>query len=481
MSLDLSSLTDTAFPAYGEADWREAVAKVLKGGSFETLRTPTLDDITIEPIYTAARSALPIWGKRGAAPWIISQRIEHPDVANANRLALADLDGGASGLDLIFTGSPHAHGYGIEDRADIAPLLDGMMADLIAIQIDAGPQSTAKAHAIIAWAAANGIKADKLDLHLIHDPIGMAAQAGGCQVPLIEVLSETGRDAAALARDLPAGTLLTADGRVWHEAGASRVETLAAMLASAVAYWRTLEAAGLPIDEAASRIGFTLAIDQNQFSGIAEIRALRLLWSRATSAAGIAAPPVRIHAETSFRMMSRLDANTNLIRTTIAAFAAGVGGADSITVLPFSAANGLPDAFARRLARNMQLILLEEANLFRVADPAAGAGRVEAETEELARAAWSLFQEIEASGGIVANLAAGTLQARIKATAAARSLDISEGRMPIVGASIFPLAGDRLDGGLEAIGAREPVPMPINVAIPALAPHRLSKPFETRK
>jgi len=184
MSLDLTSLIGPGLPQFSEADWRESVAKVLKGASFDKLRTPTPDGITIEPLYARAGSAVVIATAHGAAPWVVSQRIDHPNIKEANGLALADLDGGASGLDLVFASSPHARGFGIASDADPSALLDGVLADLIAIRIDAGAQTIAKARGIIAWAAAKGVAADKLAITLSLDPIGMAARTGGSQVPL---------------------------------------------------------------------------------------------------------------------------------------------------------------------------------------------------------------------------------------------------------------------------------------------------------
>eukprot|EP01037_Dinobryon_pediforme_P027168 gene27168-29971_t len=385
MPHDLPDASLTEFPKTSETDWRDAVIKVLKGGPFERLRTPTADGYTIEPIYRAA-SGQPISGARDAAPWGLVQRIDLRDPASANEQALADLAGGATGLELVFSSSVHARGYGIgaTDPASLERLFAGVMLDLIAIRIDAGDASQSIAEAIVAIAASNGILPANLRVAVAADPIGSAVRAGGSTQSLDQQIADHAATAVALAASGIAGTMLTADGRIWHEAGASRAETLGAMLASAVACWRALAATGLDLATAAARISFTLAVDQNQFSAMAEIRALRLLWARATAAAGLTPQVASIHAETSFRMLSRLDANTNLIRATLAAFAAGIGGADSVTVLPFSAANGLPDAFARRLARNIQSVLLEESNLYRVVDPAAGSGRVEAETRELA-------------------------------------------------------------------------------------------------
>ena len=145
-------------------------------------------------------------------------------------------------------------------------------------------------------------------------------------------------------------------------------------------------------------IYFRLAADQDQFLTIAKFRALRKLWARIEEACGLEPRPAFVAAETAWRMMTKRDPHGNIVRGTIAALGAAVGGADAVTVLPFSAALGLPDAFARRIARNTQTILIEEANIHRVADPAAGSGAIEALTDALCAAAWTLFQEIERRG-----------------------------------------------------------------------------------
>jgi methylmalonyl-CoA mutase len=141
-------------------------------------------------------------------------------------------------------------------------------------------------------------------------------------------------------------------------------------------------------------------------------------------------------------MTTRRDPWVNMLRTTVAAFSAGIGGADAVTVLPFTAALGLPDAFARRIARNIQAILLDEANLSRVTDPAAGAGGFEALTDALCEKAWGLFQEIEREGGILESLKGDTLQARITAVRAQREKAIATRKEPITGTSEFPNIND---------------------------------------
>ncbi len=185
------------------------------------------------------------------------------------------------------------------------------------------------------------------------------------------------------------GPFAVADARVIHNAGGSEAQELAYALATALAYWRALEAGGVSLDDARRMIFFRLSADADQFMTMAKFRALRKLWARMEEAAGLAPKPAFIAAETAWRMMTQRDPYVNMLRVTIAAFAAGLGGANAITVLPFTAALGLPDAFARRVARNTQLVLLEESNLAKVADPAAGSGGIEDLTDQLCRAAWT--------------------------------------------------------------------------------------------
>src|SRR5262249_13441721 len=186
----------------------------------------------------------------------------------------------------------------------------------------------------------------------------------------------------------PAGKGLTgpfapADARIVHNAGGSEAQELAYALAVAVAYLRALEAGGVGLDAARGMIYFRFAADADQLLTIAKFRGVRKLWARIEEACGLTPAPAFITAETAWRMMTRRDPHTNMLRATIAVVSAGVAGANAITVLPFTMALGLPDPFARRIARNTQLVLLEESNLARVSDPAAGSGAVEALTDAL--------------------------------------------------------------------------------------------------
>jgi methylmalonyl-CoA mutase len=240
---------------------------------------------------------------------------------------------------------------------------------------------------------------------------------------------------------------------------------------------RALEAAGLSLEDARDAIQARLAADADQFLTMAKFRALRLLWARVEQACGLAPKPLFVTAETAWRMLTRRDSDVNMLRATIATFSAGLGGANAISVLPHSLAVGLPDAFARRVARNTQLILLEESNLAKVADPAAGAGGIETLTQQLCDSAWALFQEIEKAGGAFAALQAGLLQSKIATVRAARDADIAKRKSVVTGVSEFPNLNEATPDVLA------PAPAPIQhakeaIAFEALAPIRLAASFE---
>jgi methylmalonyl-CoA mutase len=172
-------------------------------------------------------------------------------------------------------------------------------------------------------------------------------------------------------------------------------------------------------------------------------------------------------------MMTQRDPYVNMLRVTIAAFAAGLGGANAVTVLPFTAALGLPDAFARRVARNTQLILLEESNLAKVADPAAGSGGIEDLTDQLCRAAWTLFQGIEKTGGVAPSLESGLIQKQVAETRAAHEKAIATRKDPLTGTSEFPHLSENAVKVLQA--ASQPAPASSENALPSI---RLAEPFE---
>ncbi|MCC6946868.1 MAG: methylmalonyl-CoA mutase subunit beta [Bradyrhizobiaceae bacterium] len=467
------------FPPASREDWLGLVDKVLKGAPFERLRSKTYDSLTIEPIYRRAADAKPIAGRGAGAPWQILQRVDHPDPAAANAEALHDLENGASGLSLVFAGSVGAYGYGLDgSAAAIARALDGVHLDAgISVELDLSPQTKDVGARLAALVKQRVITPAATTIRFGFDPIGAMAVAGGSPLAWGELAQVFNSAVQEVSSQGFKGPFAAADGRVIHNAGGSEAQELAFALAAAVAYLRALEAAGIPLDVARGMIFFRLAADSDQFLTMAKFRALRKLWARLEEASGLAPEPVFISAETAWRMTTRRDPQVNMLRAAMAVVAAGLGGADAISVLPFTAALGLPDRFARRVARNTQLILLDESNLAKVADPAAGSGGIEDLTAKLCASAWSLFQEIERAGGAAAALEQNLIQKQVAAVRAEREQALKDGREALTGATIFPNPDEVPAAVLNASAVVLPT-LPKTVSFDPLAPRRLAEPFE---
>ncbi len=461
-------------------DWRKLVDGVLKGAPFEKLVGKTYDGLRIEPIYRRARDAAPIAGRPAAAPWRIMQRIDHPDAAAANAQALHDLENGANGLTLVFAGANGAYGFGMDPTADaIEKALDGVFIDAgIAIELQVGPQSRMAAIHLAEYVQRKGISPAACDIRFGLDPIGACAVWGSSPYTWPEIVPAVTGAIKGLAAMGFKGPFAVADGRVIHDAGGSEAQELAFVLASALAYLRAIEGAGVALEAARNMVYARLSADADQFLTMAKFRALRLLWARVEQACGLAPMPLIVAADTAWRMLTRRDPYVNMLRATMATFSAGLGGANSINVLPHTLAMGLPDPFARRVARNTQLVLLEESNLARVSDPAAGSGGIEALTSELCETAWQTFQEIEKAGGVFAALEQNLIQRKVAATRAVREANIARRKEVLTGASEFPNLHEAQVAVLDA----KPVALaPYGEAkfkFDALPPIRLAVPFE---
>jgi methylmalonyl-CoA mutase len=458
-------------------DWRKLVDGVLKGAPFEKLVGKTYDGLRIEPIYQRARDAIPIASRPAPAPWQIMQRIDHPDAAAANAQALHDLENGATGLTLVFAG---AYGFGIDPTAGaIEKTLDGIFIDAgISIELQIGPQSRMAATHLAEYVQRKRISPAACDIRFGLDPIGACAVWGSSPYTWSEILPAVTGAVKGLAAMGFRGPFAAADGRVIHDAGGSEAQELAFVLASGVAYLRAIEGAGIALEDARNMVYARLAADADQFLTMAKFRALRLLWTRVEQVCGLEPKPLFIAADTAWRMLTQRDAYVNMLRATMATFSAGLAGANSINVLPHTLALGLPDPLARRVARNTQLVLLEESNLAKVSDPAAGSGGIEALTSELCEAAWQLFQETETAGGVFAALEQNLIQRQVAATRAAREANIARRKEVLTGASEFP----NLHEAQVAVLNAKPVELaPYGAAkfkFDALPPMRLVVPFE---
>jgi methylmalonyl-CoA mutase len=461
-------------------DWRKLVDGVLKGAPFEKLVGKTYDGLTIEPIYRRTRDAAPIPGRAAAAPWQIMQRIDHPDAAMANAQALHDLENGANGLTLVFASANGAYGFGLPPTPEaIARVLDGVFIDAgISIELQVGPQSRMAAIHLAEVIKRRGIDPAACDIRFGLDPLGACAVWGSSPYAWSEIVPAVTGGIKGLAAMGFKGPFAPADGRVIHDAGGSEVQELAFVLAASVAYLRAIEGAGVALEDARSMVYARLSADADQFLTMAKFRALRLLWARIEQASGLTPKPLFIAADTAWRMLTQRDPYVNMLRATMATFAAGLGGADCINVLPHTLALGLPDPFARRAARNTQLVLLEESNLAKVSDPAAGSGGIETLTQQLCEAAWALFQETEKAGGVFASLEQNLIQRQVAATRAAREANIARRKEVLTGASEFP----NLHEAYVAVLDVKPVALAAygedKFKFEPLPPIRLAVPFE---
>lgn len=438
------------FPKRSRDDWLGLVEKTLKGADFDkTLVTSTYDGIGIQPLYTAQDAAPSITpAAASATPWRIAQATSVPDPADANAAILADLEGGATAVVLGIAQAPDAPGIQIWRVPDMERVLRDVRLDAVPVHLRGGSRGPDGAALFCAAAGRTDLAPARITGSLGIDPIGALAATGA----LPASIADHCRAAREANRTLSAMCAITVSTQPFHLAGCSDAQELAIALASGVAYLRGLEAAGMALGEAARSLRFVLTADADVFSTIARFRAWPALWARVCTACGIEPEHTRCDGETATRMLTRADPWVNMLRATAATFAAATGGAESITVAPFSAALGLPDDFARRIARNTQVILQEESHIARVADAARGSWYVESLTRELADAAWSHFQTIERHGGIVTALEKGVLQSLIEGVRDQRASDVARRKAPITGVSEFPNLAEKTVATQDASG-----------------------------
>jgi methylmalonyl-CoA mutase len=449
-------------PTAVEADrerWRAAVAGVLAKSTKRDpadlpaeperlLDSPTYDGFAIRPLYTSA-DELPEPPLPGHWPFVrggdalrdvkSGWKVVEPfpvndddNVSEHNGAVLLSLTEGVSALAV------RVGDKGI--RADeLDRFFDGVFLDLVPVIFDAaGPDYARTVDAVLGLV--DGFDDDqraRLAIDFGADPL--TAPLSGRAAP------DAGDVTAAAARVTGFGGHLrtvTVDGPAFHNRGANASWELAGLIGAGVEYLRLFGAAGLDVSDALRQISFRVAVDDDQFMGVAKLRAARKLWARVAEVVGAKdAGAATVHAVTSLPMMTKRDPWVNMLRTTLAAFSAGVGGADTVQVHPFDVAivggyPGTAPGFARRIARNTQLLLLEESHLGQVLDPSAGSWHVEDLTEQLARQAWKHFQDIESRGGF--SKARDHVAEQIAEVAAKRADDIAHRRTSITGVNEFP-------------------------------------------
>ncbi|NIL76503.1 methylmalonyl-CoA mutase small subunit [Rhodococcus sp. B10] len=469
---------DAARSAY-EA-WQKAVATVLaKSRRVDVadlppeperlLETHTYDGVTVSPLYGSQDELVdrPLPGVfpfvRGRdsgrdvnAGWKVSARygIGQTDAGAVNESILDGLNNGVSALWLRLGGADLA--------VEALPVaLNGVLWDLAPVVLDAKAATSDAADVV--FGILDGVTAE--DRGAIDVRLGAASLTSRFAGTESVDLDETVRLASRAAQRAETVRAITIDGTVFHNAGASDAQEVGAAVAAGLDYLRALTDGGMSVGDALRQIEFRFAATDDQFQTIAKFRAARSVWARVAQVCGAPADGgAPQHAVTSEAMMAQRDPWVNMLRTTLAAFGAGVGGADAVTVLPFDAAidggaAGVSKTFAARIARNTQLLLLEESHLGRVLDPGAGSWYIEQLTDDVAAKAWEFTQAIESNGGYVSALDSGFVSGEIDRVRALRDSDIAHRRTPVTGVNEFPnLAEEPLppqstDTGVARYGA----------------------------
>ncbi len=463
--VSIASQEDASRSAY--AAWQKAVAGVLaKSRKVDIADLPenpehlldftTYDGVTVSPLYGThderAENPLPgvfpfVRGRDATrdvnAGWKVSARFGAgaSDVESVNRSILDGLDNGVSALWLRV-------GAGGVPVDALGRVLEGVLLDLAPVVVDAGAETVAAADALFSVLDSTDVSdRGAVDLRLGAAPLtsqftdlrgGAGEIVGGPDPEAVVAL------ALASIERVESVRAITVDGTAFHNAGASDAQEVGAAVAAGIEYLRSLTEAGLSSEQALGQIEFRYAATDDQFQTIAKFRAARSVWARVAQVCGApSAGGAPQHAVTSEAMMAQRDPWVNMLRTTLAAFGAGLGGADAVTVLPFDAAltggaAGVSKTFAARIARNTQLLLLEESHLGRVLDPGAGSWYIEQLTADIAAAAWAFVQQIEAEGGYTSALESGLVGASIDEVEARRGDDIAHRRTPLTGVNEFP-------------------------------------------
>jgi methylmalonyl-CoA mutase len=447
-------MSDSLFPLVDEAAWRSQVERELGGEDFDrALTTELLEGIRVQPLYVRHADVLrqPRAYIDEALGWYLTPRYEASEPSEVHRQVMADVAGGATALwlrlDMAARSGLEADGRATGTLAgrdgvaayhsgDLATALGGVALDGVATLLDAGANALPAAAAMIALLDGRDIVTTAVELHFNCDPLAALAQDGTLPVSLVTIPGEMAQLVRFCHQETPLGSAITVSDLPVHAAGATAVEELAMAAATLVTYLRWLEAAGRDPETSLPYILLRSAVDRDFFTAVAKLRALRAVWNKVAAACGLTAPPAaRIHAVTSDRPLARRDPRVNLIRATGQTVAAVAGGADFVTTAAWDRPLGRETLDGRRLACNTQSIIGEESALGRVLDPAGGSHYVETLTDQLARRAWEMFQQIEAQGGAASALTGGWLQARLDASRRARQTAFAEGRLTLTGAA----------------------------------------------
>ncbi|MEM9084277.1 MAG: methylmalonyl-CoA mutase subunit beta, partial [Planctomycetota bacterium] len=470
MFSDNSSHTDVFEPVSSE-QWQAAVEKDLKGIPFKKkLVTHTYEGIDLNPLYTKGDwdGSADLSGFAGMAPmtrgslplgmhtcgWDIRQERAEPEADSLNARLLDDLEHGVTsvllrldaatrrGVDVNAPASDKLAGLDgamLPNLEEFERAFQGVHLGMIGVALEAGAGALPAAAALAALCKKQGLSLDKAWLAFNCDPLAVLARDGMLPGTLEDLYEEMAALSIWAEANAPRATTIRVGSAPYHHAGATAAQDLAFSMATGVEYLRRLTEHGMSVDAAANQMLFSYVVGTNFFLAASKLRAARRLWSRIVEASNgsESAQRMRMHVRTSKRVITQRDPWVNMLRNTVCCFAAGMVGADSVTLPGFDAAIGHPSPMSARIARNTQIILQEESHLHRVVDPAGGSWFIESLTDELAQKAWAIFQEIEWLGGMSVALTTGWIHDQIDSAFAPRAKNIATRRDAVLGVSEF--------------------------------------------
>ena len=452
--------------------WREVAVASLKGAPYEKkVITKTLEGIDLQPIYWAEdiEDIAHVGGLPGAAPyvrgsegggylakpWLVCQELAASTPRELNADARDDLERGQTALGIVLddltrrgVDADRAGEQGAEIGVggvslccldDFRAALDGIDLGSTSLHIIAGATALPTIAHVAALCGGGGESSVDLRGLIGADPLGELASHGGLPFGLEVAYDDMAATAHWAKEHAPKLQTIAVRGCPYHDGGASTVQELAAALATAAEYIRSLSSRGVALNDATSQLRFTFSLGSNYFMEVAKLRAARLLFAQLVEAFGgdEAAQKMTIHGRTSGANMTIYDPYVNLLRNTTEAFSGIVGGVDSLFVRPFDEPHRPADEFSRRVSRNIQLLLSHEGHATVPIDPAGGSYFVEVLTDQVGKAAWALFQEVEGRGGMAKTLKEGWIQAKVSETASQRAALLEKRRTLIIGTNTF--------------------------------------------
>jgi methylmalonyl-CoA mutase len=450
--------------------WRAHVEADLKGAPFDKkMVSPTPEGIRLQPLYTVADvegllalNSLPgfppyIRGNRASGytekPWDISQELDFASAAEFNEAARNSVERGLTALNIVLDkatrnghdpdwaelGEVGTGGLSLASIDDLDRALSGIDLEKISLFIRSGSSAMPVAALLVSLVRRRGKDISKLTGCIEMDPLGVLSHEGGLPQSIEGAYREMSELTRWMSQHKARLQTICVHTRAWHESGGNAVQELAFGLATGAEYLRAMSERGLSVNHVAPRMRVAMTVGNQFFMEIAKLRAMRLMWSSMVNALGgdDAAQRVHIHARTSHRNKTVYDPHVNILRGTVEALAAILGGSDSLQVGAFDDVFRTPDDFSRRLARNTQIILAKECGVTTFIDPAGGSWYLEKLSDELARKAWELFQNVEHMGGMSAALKKGFVQAEVERVARERIKAIETRATPIIGTTKY--------------------------------------------